>query len=245
MATKLRLNQIAAGGWESLGACTYEGADAPTFTFSIASDVTALLSVGQRIKLTQTTVKYFIITAVGAFSAGKTIITVYGGTDYTLANAAITVPYFSIVKAPFGFPLSPAKWTVEVTDVTERSQSTPTGGTWYNLGSIAISIPIGIWNTSYQLSHMGGSNASTYTDIVSTLSTANNSESDVDFTTLSATDGASSNLRMYHTVTRQKTLTIAAKTSYYLNSKTSVTSTFIYWKSNISKLIIRAVSSYL
>jgi hypothetical protein len=56
----------------------------------------------------------------------------YGGTDYTLAAAgdAITAPYYSVVKAPLGFPLNSNKWTVKVTDATIRSQLTPTANTW-------------------------------------------------------------------------------------------------------------------
>ena len=44
----------------------------------------------------------------------------------------VTLPNYSITKAPFGFPLSPAKWTVEVTDTSERVQASPTQDTWYN-----------------------------------------------------------------------------------------------------------------
>jgi len=57
---------------------TYASADAPTFTFTISGDKTTKYYPGQRIKLTQTTVKYFIITAV-AYASPNTTITVYGG----------------------------------------------------------------------------------------------------------------------------------------------------------------------
>jgi hypothetical protein len=40
---------------------------------------------GDKIKLTQTTVKYFYIVGVA-----NTLLTVTGGSDYTVANAAIT-----------------------------------------------------------------------------------------------------------------------------------------------------------
>jgi len=74
-------------GWRAAGETwTYASADDPTFTFTISGDKTSKYSPGMRIKLTQTTVKYFIITAV-SYSAPNTTVTVYGGTDYDLVNA--------------------------------------------------------------------------------------------------------------------------------------------------------------
>jgi hypothetical protein len=139
----------SSDGWTAgTGTWSYSSADAPTFVISVNNDQTGIIGVGQRIKLTQTTAKYFIVTAVGAYSGGATLITVYGGTDYTLANAAISTPFWSNVKAPFGFPMSPAKWTVTVTDTSDRTQASPTINVWYNLGSVSISAPIGIWKTT-------------------------------------------------------------------------------------------------
>ena len=102
------------GNWTSdSNTWTFSSADSPTFVISVNADMTALITAGTQIQLTQSaTVKYFIVTAVGAYSGGATLITVYGGTDYTLANSAITSPNYSYAKAPTGFPLSPAKWTV-------------------------------------------------------------------------------------------------------------------------------------
>jgi len=66
----------------------------------------------QKLKLQQGSVKYFIITGVG-YSSPSTVLTLYGGTDYDLANSAIIEPYFSMAKTPYGFPLDEAKWRVE------------------------------------------------------------------------------------------------------------------------------------
>ena len=121
-------------GWISAGETwTYASADDPTFTFTVNADVTGKYSAGMKIKLTQGTVKYFIITAVSTYSGGNTTITVYGGTDYDLANSAISANYYSMVKSPFGFPMSPAKWSVEFTSSDTQTQSAPTNGTWYNM----------------------------------------------------------------------------------------------------------------
>lgn len=232
------------GGWSPLGACTYEAADAPTYTISFASDMTAILGVGMRIKLTDSTVKYFIITAVGAYSGGKTIITVYGGTDYTLSGGAISSPYYSIAKAPFGFPLNPVKWTIEVTETTERSQASPTQDTWYNLGSVQISIPIGAWLIDYQCSIYvsGGTSPASLTS----LSTANNSSSDADFDCLAQTDNSGLTTPRF----RRKFLILTSKTLYYLIEKVTNTSAGTLrlnagFGSDQDKTIIRAVCAYL
>jgi hypothetical protein len=52
-------------------------------------------------------IKFFIITNIvyNVTNAGKTTFFLYGGTYYNLFNAAITLPYYSMIKAPYGFPL--------------------------------------------------------------------------------------------------------------------------------------------
>ena len=47
-------------------------------------------------------IKYFIVTGVG-YSSPNTTLTLYGGTDYDLANSPIIEPYFSMAKAPMAF----------------------------------------------------------------------------------------------------------------------------------------------
>lgn len=104
---KVKVSTLVGAGWiGDPNTWTYSSADAPTFVASVNADVTGILSEGMRIKLTQTTAKYFIVTAVAAFSGGATLITLYGGTDYVLANAAITAPAYSSAYAPLGFPRS-------------------------------------------------------------------------------------------------------------------------------------------
>lgn len=85
------------------------------------SDVTALFPVGTKIKLTQTTAKYFYVTAA-SFSTDTTV-TVTGGSDYTLANAAITAPYFSNAATPQGFPQW-FNWAPTYTNMTATSGTT-------------------------------------------------------------------------------------------------------------------------
>lgn len=88
-----------ADGWVTAPSLwTYASAT----TFTVATDVTATFSPGTRIKLTQTTVKYFVVVS-SAFGA-VTTVTVTGGTDYSLANAAISANFYSYAVNPLGYP---------------------------------------------------------------------------------------------------------------------------------------------
>lgn len=209
-----------ASGWVGLGACTYEAADSPTFQFSIAADVTGFIGVGNRIKLTQTTEKYFIVTEVGAFTAGKTILTVYGGTDYTLSNAAITLPYFSIVKAPFGFPLNAEKWDLVFSDnANTYSTAATVAATWYTLsfgGNPAqLVVPIGLWDMSYK----GGfyitmSSGNAY--LLTTLTSTNNAEISKKYSCAFYVTGI---LGLCSLTNQGNTVLQTVKTTWYLNTQ--------------------------
>lgn len=171
--------QLGDGWVESGETWTYASADDPTYTFTISGDKTTKYSAGMRIMLKQGgSYLYFIITKV-AYSAPNTIITVYGGTDYDLANTTITDTYYSCVKAPAGFPLDPTKWTVAVNDTSSRNQSNPVSGTWYNLGTTnsQITVPIGAWTIYYEVMLLIAKGATAGTTYVE-LSTANNASTD-------------------------------------------------------------------
>lgn len=85
--------------------------------------------------------KYGLITAVGAYAGGVTPITIWGGTDYSLANATISNPYYATVKSPFGFNTAKKKWQSLLT--INASTTNPTVAVANNLASVAI--PIGEW----------------------------------------------------------------------------------------------------
>lgn len=90
-----------ADGWvdDSSAAWTYASAT----TFTTPTDLTTKYSKGTRIKLTQTTVKYFVVVA-SSFGGGNTTVTITGGSDYTLVNAAISANYYSYTANPQGYP---------------------------------------------------------------------------------------------------------------------------------------------
>lgn len=226
--------------WSSISATlTYSSADAPVYVVTTSADLTGSISVGMKIRLTHSsTTKYFIVVAISGSS-----ITLYGGTDYTLAAGAITSPSYSTSRVPYGFPANPTKWTVETTDTSDRTQASPVSGTWYNLGSLSHTVPIGAWYTEY-LVCLGSDRTSGDNRVYSTLSTGAATESDPDFTALLL---AVSTANLRQMISKSKTLVLTVKTPYFLNAKTTTTGidTLIFANSSGHKLIIRSVCAYL
>lgn len=236
---------VPESGWQPAGETwVYASADDPTYTFVIEdTDLTGKYSPGMKIRLDQTTTKYFIITKVDY--ATDTTITVFGGSDYDLANAAITNPYYSTQRAPFGFPTNPEKWTVSTSSSTTVSQNTPSAGTWYNLGSISLDIPIGCWYVDYH-ALVDSNKSATILDIQATLSTTDNTNSDTDFHTYMQIGGANGSQTPTFSAMRGKHLTLSSKTTYYLNACTSVSSAqTLRFVGAIIPTTIRAVCAYL
>jgi len=232
---------------------TYASADAPSYTFTISSfDATTKYSAGMKVRLDQTTdgTKYYIITKVVYDNPGSTI-TVYAGTDYDLDNETISNPFYSTQRAPLDFPLDPDKWTIETNDSDNESQSNPTQNQWYNLGTITIDIPIGIWYVDYQAClGMYDNDSPESTSASMTLSTANNTESDIDWTSKGVLDAEHSaggtKLEARVACARNKIIDISTKDTYYLNARTvTANQDQVFFRGDQSPTIIRAKSAYL
>jgi hypothetical protein len=235
---------IGGAGWDSANALTYSSTDGHTFVVTCTGDQSAKYSPGMRIKLTDSTVKYFIITKVVYTSS--TAITLYGGTDYTLTGGAITNPYYSSAKAPAGFPLSPSKWVESASYSSLADQASPTINVWYNVGSLSLAVPIGAWRVLYKCEiddrQAGASGVNAYT----TLSTANNSASDADFTVAGPGTGISTQTDMYAYMTTEKYLLLDSKTTYYLNLMTDCSGqTHLYLRGDMAVATIFAFCAYL
>ena len=225
---------------------TYASSDSPTFTFTVPGDKSTKYYPGMRIKLTQTTVKYFIITGV-VYSSPNTTITVYGGTDYTLANAAIIYPYYSSAKVPAGFPLDPTKWTVTVTDSTQRSKTTDiSDSTWYNIDAAArISVPIGIWNVSYMVYGLSSVTATPgwHAARVCLSSSPNSCSDNLSLQEHLAITDLNNNILSVATF---KVVT-TAKTTYYVNIQCTASTaiTLLRYYNDLYPMVIKAECAYL
>lgn len=87
-------------GWSVAGE-TWTYASAATFT--VPGDQRAKYQKGTRIKLTQgALVKYFVV--INSTFGANTTVTITGGTDYTLANSAISENFYSYQASPQGYP---------------------------------------------------------------------------------------------------------------------------------------------
>jgi len=225
---------------------TYASADDPTYTITVPSGAASKYGVGMRIKWTQNgTVRYGIITAVA-----DTVLTVYGGTDYNVDDAAISANYYSSQKAPLGFPLDPTKWTVAIDDTQVKSKTSATSNTWYGATNdwtsgtdVTISVPIGTWYLSYQCAgYATGSNVAT---IYTALSTSATGVSDDLLKATMLGDNTTGTAAIIAPVYRQNLVTIASKTTYYLIATTTNTSTINITIGTTDAIHIRAVCAYL
>jgi len=220
------LNEV--GGWFSLAVTpTRQSTDDPIFVLRFAADMTAILQPGHRIKLTQqSTVKFFIVHVVGSYTGGNTDVTVYGGTDYDVNDTStypITYPYFSRDRQPVGFPFNPTTWSTVLTDTNQRLQSSPANNTYYNLGSLSLTIPIGLWDVDFQISARSDRAAAGATQLFAALSTSVSSASDLELQAYVILNPLTNSAFF---VTRRKFLTLTLKTVYYLIMKCDGSPTF-------------------
>lgn len=97
MRTQASFNAVVNDGWTPVSdSWTYASAT----TITVPAGATSKYSVGDKLKLTQSgSVAYFYITTVAS-----TLLTINGGTDYTLTNTAISGIYYSKADNPLNFP---------------------------------------------------------------------------------------------------------------------------------------------
>jgi hypothetical protein len=91
--------QPYVGDWYSFSVASVSYSSATRITITDIT-ITALLRIGDKIKITQTTDKYFYIVNVNSTS-----IDVFAGDDYSVANAPITYLGFSRLANPSGHPV--------------------------------------------------------------------------------------------------------------------------------------------
>lgn len=188
--------------------------------------------------------EYAIVTKV-AYSNPNSTVTVFTGTSHNIPNMTLNSPYYSTQKTPFGFTNDISSWSIESISISQLSQASPVSGTWYNLGSLLIPIPTGSWEVYYSTNLYETTTASGQASVYSTLSTANNTESDVTMTGRAYTSYGAT-IAFMHTITRERTLELSAATNYYLNSKCdNANGSTISFYGTQGATVIRAVCAYL
>lgn len=88
-----------ASSWDGWVHVTDSWSYASSTTVTVPTDATTKYSVGDKIKFDNSSTKYFYVTAVSS-----TVLTLSGGTDYTVANSAISNVYYSKASTPLSFP---------------------------------------------------------------------------------------------------------------------------------------------
>lgn len=234
-------------GWTEIAETVSFGSDDdPTYTVTLSGDFTGKFTNGMRIKLTDSGTQYFIITKV-AEAGGTTTLTLFGGSVGDLSGGSITNPYYSVHKAPQGFSLDPDDWKIETNDSSQRTQSSPTNGTWYNLNSTSIDIPIGRWNVEFMGATRVYKSSSANVSCRISLSTTTNSETDEDFTSYSRVTAFGVATLIATPFYRQKVLDLTTKDTYYLvmqSIESSATDIMIN-PDGYGNTIIRATCAYL
>lgn len=239
---------IPSDGWilYDVSPISFLLADSPTYILNTTANITGTIGEGMKFKLNHLNREKFFFVSNVAITGAISYLTLYGGTDYTLTTGAITNPHYSPSREPFGFPTDPDKWTVETTNNADQTQSSPTTNTWYNLGSLQITVPIGKWYVSYKVLARVSRAAATATNMASTLSNANNTESDPDMTTFVTLNGASGTLVMLVTQhALPKVFKQSSKTTYFLNGRTTAGADSIGHRGDVGTTIIRARTAYL
>lgn len=97
----LRIKDGGPTGWDGWQIANETWTYASATTITVPSDATTKYSVGDKVRIKQGGgYKYFYIVTVAS-----TLLTVTGGSNYTVANASITDNYYSKGSTPFGHPI--------------------------------------------------------------------------------------------------------------------------------------------
>ena len=238
-------------GWNPAGETwTYASVDDPTGNITISGDKTTKYSLGMRIKFTNGGNTIFGIVTKIAYSSPNTTLTFLHEIDPTdslalhlMADSAITDNYASCSKSPCGFAIDEEKWSLIVIDTTDKSQSTPAGGTWYNLGGLNIIVPIGNWKLRYKVIVQNGASGSIVDRYFkTTFSTTNNSQTIAKFTCAIAIPAVKF---LRNTFILEDTYLATAKTPIYLNSMSETAVDVISNNGSAGATILKAVCTYL
>lgn len=100
---------VASDGWvpdttETWTFASFSAGPPALGTYTVPGDLRSKYTVGSRVKFVQTTTKFFLVVADPTYDGTNTTVSISGGTDYTLANAAISSNFHSYVVNPQGFP---------------------------------------------------------------------------------------------------------------------------------------------
>lgn len=200
----------------------YFSASGSVGVVTVAAGAANRYTKGMRVKITQSTTKYFLIIGIT-----NTTVTLFGGTDYTLSDEAVTTAEISTAKCPAGFPSEKSKWTVATSISTMRQRSGgPTTNTWYASGN-EFTVPAGDWHLQWWAAVSAYSNtASGFKSpyVFGTLSTTSANESWPDMTGFARTAAMNSTtgtdrVNVAGSIYREKFVSFETAQTLYANYK--------------------------
>jgi hypothetical protein len=226
-------------GWTATGeSWSYASwdSDTRTGTITVPTDATIKYGPGMRTRFSQSTggTKYGIITKVTA-----TVLTIFFPDGTTLNNEAISSPVYSVHKAPLGFPLSTDLWALVVSSSNARS----TTSTSFTSLVDELVIPVGSWHLDYRAYMSIALSTTNSRNAAISLSSNGTTETDPDMTIWLGAQNSSITIR--NSVYCKKEVNLTAETTYTLMGYVNSTNISLFVDSNVTPLIIRAISTYL
>lgn len=157
-------------------------------------------------------------------------------------SGGVSAVSYSPHKVPYGFLAGKNKWSIRALIGTQIAQ-TAVIGTWYNVGSHQLNVPIGSWDLSYSNSPIMSATAGLM-NLQANLSITNNGITTYDTEYLSQTAGASPTIlqqEFYKSRSRSFTTAII----YYLNLRAGAGSGTVNIYTSDSNLTAPYIPAYI
>lgn len=241
---KNAFNIQVAQGWYNIGVTatlnlTYVSFNSTTKIGVIASnlDLTPYLSVGMKFKFTQNSaVKYGIITAISS-----TQITLFMGNNFTLNNSGISNPFYSMLKAPYDFPINPDVWTL--TTLLTQQEFSSNLADWTSLTQ-TITVPTGCWDVYLQGEFVASGTPPKSYNIQVALSTVPNSTPNTQYNLRYVLSAASTYVGIGVEAVLKSYLS-TTQTTMYISLKTTNVANLNAFQSNQSTNFVKLVCAYI
>jgi VCBS repeat-containing protein len=230
------INDLNTGNANNLTPNNSAAATATDSPFASRSDLASGITAG--------TTEYAIITS-SSFSADTTLIVQVPEGGAIPTSGGVSAVSYSTQKVPYGFPAQRGKWIIKSIQRIQASQ-VAVSGTWYNLGSFQLNVPVGSWIYGYQADVQVNSSGSTVTYFV-TLATSASSETDVEISIHGEAGLSASNINSFAGggSTRFKETELSTATQHYLNVKTASAGGTLYLRGDNTTNLIFAECAYL
>ncbi len=166
--------------------------------------------------------EYFYVAKVGAFAAGVTPVTLLGGTDGHLPNAALGTIQYSNAGTPFGFPSAKRKWRIRLLNRSQYILASPSVGVWYNVGQFQLQVPTGEWKLGYNICSGMDRSVAGRTDEIVALSPSNSTVQDPYLEFISGQGGGNAQVFQASTLNKELPVSLSAPTIFYMLEQANV-----------------------